>query len=158
LTQKEGKKAPKRDLSLEPKLLQLRYLEDPWRLLVSCILLNRTQRKQVDRVVDELFRRYPDAAALARAQHESLTALLRPLGLAEQRSVRLVQFSRDWLRLGAHELTEREFVARLGAASGVGAYALDSYRMFVLGEWASVRPRDKELRRWREWRLRVDAA
>lgn len=151
---KEEKKSLKASLDLEPQLLQLRFREDPWRLLVCCILLNRTQRKQVDRVVDELFRRYPDAAALAWASQRALETLLTPLGLSTRRALRLLDFSYDWGLLvrvwGDDAPPASGFVSVL---PGIGRYALDSYRMFVLDEWRSVEPRDKELRRWKAWRL-----
>lgn len=131
----------------EPGLLQLRYRDDPWRMLVCCILLNHTQRVQVDRVVNLLFEKHPSCVQLANADEGELTTLLRPLGLQRCRAGVLKDFSHDWLILtneGAHLPT----LDALAACVGIGSYALDSYRLFVLDEWRDVRPEDKELRRW----------
>ena len=40
-------------------LLQEIYQDDPWRMMVCCILLNLTKRQQVDLIRDELFTLYP---------------------------------------------------------------------------------------------------
>src|SRR4051812_39010716 len=94
--------------AIEPGLLQLRHRDDPWKMLVCCILLNRTQRKQVDRVVDGLFRWYPTAERMTEAETPHLWKVLRPLGLWQQRAATLVRFSEDWVAL-------QEDVERLGA-------------------------------------------
>lgn len=146
----------------EPQLLQLRFKEDPWRLLVGCILLNRTQRKQVDRVIDDLFSEYPTATAMECARTADVQEILRPLGLSAQRAHRLVEFSYGWnallLEVSKQEgvMSRDEFLARLGRCAGVGKYALDSYRIFVFDEWREVAPEDKELVRWRRWRRRQE--
>lgn len=135
----------------EPRLLQLRYRTEPWKLLVACILLNRTQRVQVDRVIDDLFLDYPTPEALAGARESDLRELLHPLGMARNRATRLIAFAEDWLALDLMwEGTTPDSLTELSALTGVGAYALDSYRMFVLND-RSVDPTDKELRRWKAW-------
>ena len=40
-------------------LLQEIYQPDGWKMLTCCMLLNLTNRKQVDGIRDELFKRYP---------------------------------------------------------------------------------------------------
>ena len=40
-------------------LLQEIYQDDPWKMLVCCILLNLTKRQQVDGIRHELFSKYP---------------------------------------------------------------------------------------------------
>ena len=40
-------------------LLQEIYQDDPWKMLVCCILLNLTKRQQVDGIRHELFTKYP---------------------------------------------------------------------------------------------------
>ena len=137
----------------EPQLLQLRYRSEPWKLLVACALLNRTTRRQVDGVVDALFLDYPTPEAMAHARHSDLCDLLRPLGMYRQRAERLRRLSDDWMALlFMWEGTTPDGLVELSALTGVGAYALDSYRMFVLDD-LTVRPSDKELVRWMRWRL-----
>ena len=45
-------------------LLQEIYQPDGWKMLVCCIMLNLTNRKQVDRVRHKLFKKYPTAKDL----------------------------------------------------------------------------------------------
>jgi methyl-CpG-binding domain protein 4 len=127
-------------LTDEPQLLQLRFKGEPWKMLVACILLNRTQRVQVDRVIDELFRRWPTPDSMMCSGQE-LNSLLTSLGMKDRRAAALRRFSRDWL-------------AQLPPADcfGVGSYALDSYRLFVEGDLGVI-PKDKQLRRWIHWKL-----
>lgn len=142
------------DFVSEPQLVQLRFRSEPWKLLVCCILLNRAQRKQVDQVVDQLFLDYPTVEDLADARLNDLRDLLYPLGLSRVRAQRLIAFAKQWLELPA--LVENsvrsvdELIDAVSALPGVGRYALDSYRLFVLGQtW--IHPTDKQLLRWLRW-------
>lgn len=133
----------------EPQLIQLQH-PDPWRMLTVCILLNVTQRKQVDRVVDTLFENFPTPYEMGRAHLPQLASILRPLGIQDVRAARLRFFSRDWARhLDEHEEPPTE--TELLAMHGIGGYALDAYRLFVLKRF-DVEPLDKELHRWWEWK------
>lgn len=121
------------------ELLQQRW-DDPWRVLVSCILLNVTTRKQVDRVVDDLFQAWPSAEEMANAQLGYLEDKIESLGLGHQRAQRIKKLSTVWASF------ERMSYADSGRLfwppksnvvkdlPGVGRYALDSYKIFVLGE------------------------
>lgn len=129
----------------EPQLLQLRYRHDPWRVLVCCILLNRTSRKQVDSIIDQLFDEYPDASTMARARVGDLRELLHPLGFSFQRAQRLIDMSDEWESFG--DAPSYESIATL---TGVGEYARDAYRLLVLND-LTVEPEDKKLRQWVRW-------
>lgn len=58
-----------------------RFTTDPYRILVSEILLHRTRAEQVVPFYIKLIRRYPTVTSLARAKLSDLEALLHPLGL-----------------------------------------------------------------------------
>lgn len=62
----------------EPKTC-LRH-ETPWELLVATILSAQCTDERVNQVTPALFRKYPDAAAFARADREELEAAIRPTG------------------------------------------------------------------------------
>jgi endonuclease-3 len=53
---------------------------NPLELLVATILSAQCTDERVNRVTPELFRRYPDAAALAAASQAELEAVIRPTG------------------------------------------------------------------------------
>lgn len=125
------------------RMLQEVLLEQPhgqWRMLVGCILLNVTTRRQAEPVWPELFRRWPTPEALAAADRDELGELLRPLGCWRRRAASLSTFSSEWCNLeGVPEEVE--------SLPGIGKYAGDSWRIFVLGH-QDVEPTDKELRRY----------
>jgi A/G-specific adenine glycosylase len=58
-----------------------RETKDPYKILVSEILLHRTRAKQVTFFYSELIHKYPTLEKLAAADEKQLTELLRPLGL-----------------------------------------------------------------------------
>lgn len=122
-------------------LLQEIYNEHPWRVLVCCIMLNCTSRKQVDRVREEFFRRYPDARAALRADSEEMSALLAPLGFRTRRTNTIKRFSSDWVNL---EWTEPSKLY------GIGKYAQDSWEIFQKGN-LDVSPTDGVLNTYLDW-------
>lgn len=123
-------------------LLQEELCHDPWKMFVACILLNRTSHKQVRPVIWSIFETYQSAHALASADHATLSAMLRPLGLQNRRAQTLIRFSADYARSGTSDV---------GALHGVGRYALDSHAMFVEGDVATCEPTDKKLLMYKEW-------
>lgn len=120
------------------RLIQHDYLDDPWRMMVACVLLNRTRGATVRRILPELFDAWPSPIHLAGADATQLAGLIKQLGLSHTRSQRLVRMSQD---------ASSGMV--VGTWYGVGHYAVDSWMIFVCG--AVVWPDDKELRAYMEW-------
>ena len=117
-------------------LVQEKYWPDGWKILVCCLCLNLTTRKQMEPVVEEMFKRWPHAAALAEAQDEELQELIKPLGMWRRRASTLKKMSRQnhegqWLDV--EEL------------AGVGQYARRAYQIFILGEIGHHPPNDHAL-------------
>lgn len=127
-------------------LIQLKYRRSPWRLLVACVLLNRTRGSVAKPVIEELFRHWPTPKSLSGADTDELTALIQPLGLQHQRAMSLVFLSRAYKQ-------RRYTRAQVKRLAGVGDYAADCYEMLVLGD-LRIDPDDKELARWRRWAIK----
>ena len=53
-------------------LLQEIYQPDGWKMLTCCMLLNLTNRRQVDGIRDELFDRYPTPQDMMKADQSEL--------------------------------------------------------------------------------------
>lgn len=128
-------------------LIQLKYRRSPWRVLVACVLLNRTRGTVAKPVIEEIFRRWPTAKALSGADSDELTELIRPLGLQHQRALSLIYLSR------AYNPRKRYTRGGVLQLAGVGEYAADAYELLCLGD-LRVDPRDKELARWRAWAVK----
>jgi endonuclease-3 len=120
--------------------------ESPFQLLVATILSAQCTDKMVNSVTPALFRRYPDAEALARARPADVEALVRPTGFYRQKTKSLVAASADIVeKFGGEvprtleELTTLRGVARktanvvLGNAFGVPGLTVDTHMIRVNG-------------------------
>ena len=118
------------------RLIQEDLWPDQWKILVACLLLNLTTRKQVDKVIYELFDRYPDALALSATSEADLHDLLRPLGMWRRRAKALIRFSLEFI--------EKDWITAADLY-GCGKYADDTWHIFCVGDWMNVIPDDHAL-------------
>ena len=118
-------------------LLQEIYQDNGWKMLVCCMLVNVTNRKQVDIVRNELFTKYPTPEDMMKAEHSELVEIIRPLGLYNTRAERLIKMSEGYVN-GFNDVTE---------LYGIGQYAKDSWEIFQLGN-RNVKPRDLVLQEY----------
>ena len=115
-------------------ILQEVYQDDGWKMLTCCMLLNLTNRKQVDTVRDELFSRYPTPKDMMNANQSELADLLKPLGLYNRRAKSLIKMSKGYVK-GFKNVSE---------LYGIGQYANDSWEIFQNNN-IKVNPTDKVL-------------
>ena len=106
-------------------------------MLVCCMLVNVTNRKQVDIVRNELFTKYPTPEDMMKAEHSELVEIIKPLGLYNTRAERLIKMSEGYVN-GFNDVTE---------LYGIGQYAKDSWEIFQLGN-RNVKPRDLVLQEY----------
>jgi methyl-CpG-binding domain protein 4 len=118
------------------RLIQEDYYPDEFKVLVCCMLLNRTRGQQVRSVVDRLFEKYPCSNDMANAVEEELVELLKPLGFQKQRAKRLIKFADAYQGMWWQDARE---------LPGVGEYAFDCWRMFFLEELGNDPPNDHAL-------------
>lgn len=136
-------------------LLQEQQLgHDPvdWRILVCCILLNRTNGRVVRPLMDELWKRWPGPMSMAHCMPDQLAAFVRPLGFGEQRTRNLRHMSDQYVEL-TRATPMSAFVDGGWARglSGCGQYAVDSINIFVYGK-TDVVTTDTWLNKYLEWR------
>jgi methyl-CpG-binding domain protein 4 len=117
-------------------LLQESLWPNEWKILVSCLLLNLTTRKQVDKVIDGLFKKYPDPHSMRAANDDDLHEMIKSLGLANKRVNTLKRFSDEYVN--KQWKTPKELY-------GCGKYADDAWRIFCRGDWRLVEPNDHAL-------------
>ena len=122
-------------------LLQEIYQPDGWKMLTCCMLLNLTNRKQVDVIRDELFKRYSTPKDMMNADESELAQLLQPLGLYNRRAKSLKKMSEGYVK-GFKSVDE---------LYGIGQYAKDSWEIFQNNNM-NVKPTDKVLQEY----LRVE--
>ena len=115
-------------------LIQEIYKKDPWKMLVCCILLNLCRRTTVDKVRQELFKRYPTPQNIIEAKEKEIADLLEPLGFYNKRAKTLQKMSEGYLK-GFKDVTE---------LYGIGQYAKDSWELFQNNN-RNINPTDKVL-------------
>ena len=118
-------------------LLQEIYQSDGWKMLTCCMLLNLTNRRQVDVIRDELFKRYPTPEDMMNADESKLADLLKPLGLYNRRAKSLKKMSEGYVK-GFKSVDE---------LYGIGQYAKDSWEIFQNNN-IKVEPMDKVLQEY----------
>ena len=118
-------------------LLQEIYQDNGWKMLVCCMLVNVTNRKQVDIVRNELFTKYPTPEDMMKAEHSELVEIIKPLGLYNTRAERLIKMSEGYVN-GFNSVDE---------LYGIGQYAKDSWEIFQNNN-LSVKPTDKVLQEY----------
>ena len=130
-------------------LLEEELYKDPWKLFVSCILLNKTSAVQVRQVIWDLFKEYPTPQDMIRAPPHELEQRIMPLGLYRKRAVTLQRLSREYI-------STDEWKDAPEILHGIGKYACDAYRIFCLGQWRHVTPEDKDLKKYIEFLERTE--
>lgn len=171
-------------------LIQERIRSSLYALVVQAILWNQTRGTMARPVLFAILAKYPTPENLSSASLEELTATLQPIGLHNIRAARLIALANAWVAappskrrryrklhypsrgcgtdvkpgevLGMEDEREGWEIAHL---PGLGAYALDSYRIFYRDklrgiksrddfepEWKRVQAEDKELKAYLEWK------
>jgi methyl-CpG-binding domain protein 4 len=91
----------------------------------------------------KFFERYPTPTAASAAHVDDIVDMIDPLGLSKRRSRALIRMSYDYIN--------EDWRDDPAVLYGVGKYASDAYRIFCLGEWKDVRPKDHALNDYHNW-------
>lgn len=178
-------------------LVQEQLAHEPFKLLIATIFLNRTRGGVALPVLFQVFDKYPTIDAMANASPSELVSMIRCLGFQNQRARKCIDLARTWQTqpptkgkryrelhyprkldgrdVGRDECIDDEDMRvawEVAHLPGVGAYSLDSWRIFCrdelrkvatdwqgtgattvgfVPEWKSVLPQDKELRAYLTW-------
>jgi A/G-specific adenine glycosylase len=103
-----------------------RHRSDPYSVLISEVLLQRTRGEHAVRVYRELLRRWPRPRDLARARHATIARVIRPLGLAKRADI-LKRLGKALDGKGGEIPHDPEQLIKL---PGVGPYAAHSVPVF----------------------------
>jgi methyl-CpG-binding domain protein 4 len=171
-------------------LIQERISSSLYALVVQAILWNQTRGIMARPILFDLLAKYPTPTDLSAASLDDLTTMLQPIGLHNIRALRLIALANAWLAappcksrryrklhypsrgcgadvkpsevLDVDDEREGWEIAHL---PGMGAYALDSYRIFYRDtlrgidcagggepEWKRVKADDKDLKAYLQWK------
>jgi methyl-CpG-binding domain protein 4 len=188
---------PNLSFQLQPAfygIIQERIHTSLYALVVQAILWNQTHGLTARPILFHILTMYPTPLSLSQAHPKEMIAMLRPIGLQNIRALRLIALGQAWV--GAPPCKERRYrklhypsqgcgtnvkpgeVLRLederqgweiAHLPGMGAYALDSFRIFYRDrlrgvgsadgdepEWKRVVPKDKDLKAYLKWRWAED--
>jgi len=115
-------------------LIQEEYLDDPWKMMVCCILLNQTNNKQVRPILSSLFDLIPNPESAIRCNQESLAAVIKTTGFQNVKASRIIKFSQKWI----------EGFIDVGDLPGIGQYGKDSWEIFI-NRNLTISTKDKKL-------------
>ena len=116
-------------------LIQENYPNDPWKMLVCCILLNQTNNRQVRPILDAVFDLIPDIDSAIKCDPKSLAAIIKTTGFYNLKARRIIAMSKVY----------KEGFIRVTELPGIGIYANESWEIFVNGN-LDIKPTDGKLR------------
>jgi len=91
---------------------------NPFELLVATVLSAQTTDVLVNRITPDLFRAYPDAAALSRAKPDDVEGILRRMGMFRQKTKNIIALSQKLVADHGGEVPRS--LAELIKLAGVG--------------------------------------
>jgi len=106
-----------------------RYTDDPWRVYISEILLQRTRGAAVEDIYNGFFERYPTPEALNKASKDDVKTLINPLGFGNQRTRTLKEVAE--LLVSDHNGSIPESVEELKKPWRVGDYSARATLLFA---------------------------
>ena len=108
--------------------------EDPFRVLISTVLSQRTKDQNTEKASDMLFKAYGSPAAIAGAPVEEVERLIRPSGFYKVKARRIKAISRQLLDdFGGKVPRKREDLLRL---KGVGPKTAGCVQVYGFGDHA----------------------
>ena len=115
-------------------LIQAKYKDDPWKLMVCCILLNQTTNQQVRSLIEKFFINYPDYNKIKEENLSHISALIKSTGFQNVKARRIIKMSQQF-QTGFESPTE---------LCGIGKYGLEVWEIFV-NKNTEIKPTDKKL-------------
>ena len=123
-------------------LLQEDLWPDEWMILISCMMLNQTSRKQVERVLPEFRRLWPTPQAFINANPLAVADVCRSLGFATRRTDNMMKMTH--LYLAGPWQHARDL-------PGIGEYGARSWEIFCQGIIGDEAPKDHALTDYWRW-------
>lgn len=109
-----------------------------WQHMVAVIMLNQTGRKSVKTVLPKFLDQWARPSQFIQADPEEVQKIIKPLGMVNIRTKRLLRMTVDFLTWDGEDAT---------MLYGIGKYGSDSYEIFFKQNY-TVQPTDKELKRY----------
>ena len=113
-----------------------RNTKDPYYILVSEMMLQKTTVKQVQNLIKRFLDRFPTPKALANASVEEIRELITPLGMEHKRAVRYKKWAEIVVEKYGGQIPDSE--KELLSLPGVGQYMANSVLCLAFGKEVSL--------------------
>ncbi len=120
-------------------IIQKEYSDDPWKVLICCILLNQTSNKQVRPLISDFFKKWPDSSSVNSEDELAISDFIKTTGFQNVKARRIKKFSNEWSS-GIRDPFK---------FSGIGDYGREAWRIFVTKDLEFI-PKDNKLRMYLE--------
>lgn len=100
--------------------LPWRQTEDPYKVLVAEMMLQKTTVKQVERIFPEFVSNYPDVFSLSKAKVEEIKRIITPLGMEHRRAPLFKKLARSIVTDHQGEILPDQ--SMLMSFEGIGRY------------------------------------
>ena len=120
-------------------IIQEDYQEDPWKVLVCCILLNQTSNIQVRPLIRDFFEKWPNPESVLDEDEITISQFIRTTGFQNVKAKRIKNFSLQWSS-GQRDLDKLQ---------GIGTYGKEAWKIFIKKEFDFI-PTDKKLKSYLE--------
>ncbi len=124
-------------------LIQEDLWPNEWLILIVCMMLNCTSRKQVEKVLPAFIEKWPSPMTFINASKEEVAILCKPLGFVNKRTKNMFDMTQKFLCRTWKDPRE---------LPGVGEYVARSYEIFCIGKLGTTAPKDHALVRYWAWR------
>lgn len=121
------------------RLIQEDYLDNPWKMTVSCILLNQTTNQQVRSILPDLFSKIKSPEHCSKMDPSEIYPIIRSTGFGNVKAKRIIAMSQKWI----------DGFENVEDLPGIGKYGKESWDIFVNGK-TNFLPSDKKLRMYLE--------
>jgi len=123
-------------------LIQEDLWPDEWKILVACVFLNCTSRRQAEKILPRFFGRWPTPEAILGADPVEVEDMVAPLGFRKVRTKRVMEMSKAYRGAWVHA----------SDLPGVGPYASRAWEIFCKNQLGGDAPKDGALTRYWNWR------
>lgn len=123
-------------------MIQDMYRNNKWKMLMCCIMLNRSKGGVVKKVAPNFFDEFESALSVINGDKDLMTKIIQPLGLQNERVNRMKDLS-EWFINNKKVVTSDDLLG----APGVGDFTIESWSVFIDRIIPEVIT-DKEIRRY----------
>lgn len=128
-------------------LIQEDLVPNEWLVLVSCIMLNCTSRKQVQRVIPYFQENVDTPNKFLLHPEDEMKHIIKPLGFCNRRYDRLKSLAEAYIIPGWTHASQ---------LPGIGEYASRAWELFCVDTVGSEPPVDGSLVKYWRWRIKLN--